>query len=115
MHRGSLEDENLRKATPLHEQDLILMDVNKDCVEQPRKRVRHHLHTDQIREIITQSPRTFEVVAAIATYRAEEIHASIENREFDEVAATIRFELNPFGWTDMDGRLWDLTMVALWT
>ena len=116
VHRGSFEDENLRKTTPLHEQDLILMDVNKDYEEQPsKKRVRHHLHTGQLQEIITQSPRACEALAAIAAYRAEELRAGIENRELDEGAATCRFEKNPFRWTDMDGRLWDLTMVALWT
>ena len=88
VHRGSIDDDGLYKKEPLHEQDMMRVDLSLSRLDQPpNKRCRQHLHAGQLREIIQETPRDFDRLIAVATYRAEALRAQMQGREIDEAAA----------------------------
>ena len=115
-HRGSFDGEVFCEETPLRPQDLIHVRITTACMEPPRrKRIPTHLHVGQLRDFIGKKPCDFDVLVAVATYRAETIRSQRQTREIDLSAATRKFERNPFAWTEADSQLWNLVLVARWS
>ena len=115
-HRGNIDECGQIEEGPLRESDLVSVDLSASQSEQrPRKRIRPHLHTGQIQDIIQASPRDFDVLVAFAAFRAEVVRAQLQGRSFDKAAALCNFERNPFVWAEAEGHHWNITVIALWT
>jgi hypothetical protein len=109
-HRGSFDDDRVLAKKPLQEKDLVVEDLAGRGVEQPRKRVRTHLHSGQLRTLIAEFPRDFDALVAVAAFRAEEMRA--DGRELQTVLFAKQFEPIAWRWAE---RAWDVTVFLQWT
>ena len=115
-HRGSFDGEVFCEETPLRPQDLIQVRITTACMEPSRRKsISTHLHVGQLRDFIGNKPCDFDVLVAVATYRAETLRSQRQTREIDLPAAAQKFERNPFAWTEADAQLWSLLLVARWS
>ena len=113
VHMGSFdEDGELCATNPFQAKDLLLKDLGAGDEAQPRKRIRRHLHTGQLRVLLKSHPKMFDSVVAVARYRAEVIRAERETRAVQEAEVARHFESSPWHWHNTT---WDITVYLLWT
>ena len=108
VHRGTFDEGEFKETDPWSERDLQLERVSA-FEEQPCKRVRPHLHMDQLQTIRANATSAFDALVAIATYRAEEIRSE-RGSPFDAQRARSRFVVDPWQWA---GRTWHLPIALL--
>jgi len=61
--------------------------------------------------MIAESPRAFDALVAVATFRAEQMRTAADGREFDVARVAKQFEPLAWRWPE---RAWDVTVYLLW-
>ena len=113
--RGHFIDGSFQVSDPFNEDSLVLKDLQRDGWDETfasqRKRICPHLRRGQLRELAAASRSHWNLLTAIATWRAKLLQAELQGRFFDEGSALSNFERDPFRWHG-SGRA---IVVCLWT
>ena len=103
-HRGSFRNDALC-TNPFDTSDLESKDLSIDLwrdgldLERPRKRIRAHLRTGGLADLISTHLRAFSALIARATYEAELLRANFAHVIVDESRALSGYDPNPFNWS----------------
>ena len=117
--RGFFVGDAFQASDPFGQASLVLKDIQRDAwrqdFEAPRKRIRPHLRRGQLRELASARPDQWDMVVAIATWRAEAMKAQLQGRLPDQEQARAAFERNPFLWHAASGRSDWSAVATLWS
>ena len=100
--KGYFIDEHFQENDPLNPNSLVVKNIQQDMWSGPSgeaKRIRRHLHQGHLRQIATEWKDDWNLLAAVAHWRAEELRAQRDRRPIDEEVAGSRFEPDPFMWS----------------
>jgi len=115
--KGHFINGQFQEGDPFNLDSLVVKNVRQDAwsgLDGGRKRIRTHLHQGQLRQVAIEWEDDWNLLVAVAHWKAEEMRAKYERREMNNEVAALRFEVDPFAWTICKGARKKSKVVVRW-
>ena len=117
--RGLFVDDVFQSSDPFGVDSLVLKDVQRDArrqeLEAQSEDIKPSLHPGQLKKLAAARPDRWDMVVAVAKWRAEVTKAELKSRPPDMEQACAAFERDPFRWHVHTSRRVHTQVVTLWS